>query len=255
MPIRMTRWGLSAPATGGRAVVAPPGASVIAFASLPAPAPLPLLARHEDVSSWLLHVPWAVSNDAFVYFGLAAHFAAVEARLPAIRGVTFPLAGLIGFIGLVNAWYLSVAGWQLNADIVSVGIQRLDDTLQIAGEQVSSMVTVVILVLSIAVAIPIALRYLLFRTKGPCKALEHGRERAHCALAAALLGGLMSLVLPTPLFFGAKSWAVTQRCTPTGLGQRKETRITSLATIHPTWSAKKSWAASAMKRTDPTSSS
>ncbi len=163
-----------------------------------------VLARHEDVSSWLLHVPWAVSNDAFVYFGLAAHFAAVEARLPAIRGVTFPLAGLIGFIGLVNAWYLSVAGWQLNADIVSVGIQRLDDTLQIAGEQVSSMVTVVILVLSIAVAIPIALRYLLFRTKGPCKTLEHGRERAHCALAAALLGGLMSLVLPTPLFFGAQ---------------------------------------------------
>lgn len=204
-PAAGNSWRLALPPNRGwlRLLASPSSYIFAAIFLLTAIAKMMVLARHDDVSSWLLYLPWAVSADLLVYFGLAACFAAVEAHRPALRSVTFSLAGMIGFLGLINAWYLSVAGWQLSADILSVGIERLDDTLQIAGEQVSNMVGTVGLVVLVAVAIPVALRHLLTR-QGEWKVLEHGRERAHCAFTAALLGGLMALVLPPPLFFGAE---------------------------------------------------
>jgi len=151
-----------------------------------------------ELDSPVATLAWAIAGDVVVYMGFAALFAVGEGRSPYVRLATYPLAGLIGTVAVINAWYLSITGEQLTWEAVSLGIDRFADLWNIAGEAVRANPGKLALAALVLVGFPALVRIGLHRVTGPRDRRARGLERGHAAGLVAAGGLLLAIVTPSP---------------------------------------------------------
>jgi arylsulfatase A-like enzyme len=188
------------PRSGWARLIASPSSYllVVAFA-LTVWAKASILSALDAAGTIPLLLAWIASADALVLFALAALFALGEASTRWISAVTTALSACVLALALINAGYLSVSGEQLTVSTLKVGLARWDDFWGIAAEHARRLGRIRLLGLGLlAVALPVAVRALLYRVAGPWQQLTHGRQRAHCAGVIALGGLLVWVLAPEP---------------------------------------------------------
>ncbi len=196
---RPVSWGRLAPRRGGwiRLLAAVSTYILVTATLLTAAGKTISVGELDAVDLPYLQIPSLSATDLVVYIGLAAIFAACEARWRFAGWVTIPLALLVGALGAMNAWYLVIAGEQATWPALRTLWVRTDDILDVVKEGLSeeSIIRYAIAVFLI-VGLPLAIRWTLSRRSGPWVSGAHGRDRALCAAWLTVVAGLIVLLTP-----------------------------------------------------------
>jgi arylsulfatase A-like enzyme len=143
---------------------------------------------------------WATLADLGVYFALAAALALLESWRPALRYLSWTIAGLVFALACANAGFLVIAGEQGNLDALVDLWERRRETWLILGESLQNGGTVARLAVTVLalVAPPLLLRQLLKRRAllGVAASGSHGRTRT--GLWIAVPAAVLALGLPHP---------------------------------------------------------
>jgi arylsulfatase A-like enzyme len=161
-----------------------------------------VLVGMETRGHWLAQLVRVVSLDIALQFGLAALFLTFEAKAARWRLVTVPVSALSLAFNSINAAYLLIAGSQLNAAVVLLGIHRLGEAWAILVEELLQYNPFWwVLLVACLVALPLLWRRLFFtplRQIGRGAAPGHFDDRTRLAFGVAAVGLAISLLWPAP---------------------------------------------------------
>ena len=148
-------------------------------------------------------LPWAAAPDVAVLLGLAALFSFGEARSPWLLWITVPLVLLVGALSAMNAFYLLVTGEQLGWQSVALGVDRIADVVDIAGQRLVSLGASGWVAMTAVLLLPFLARWAL-RGAGHRERVDDARGRGKCALLLAGLAAVLWVALPSPRALSAR---------------------------------------------------
>jgi len=153
----------------------------------------------EGVRHPILLLGYVISQDLFVYFGVASLLALLEMRLKRAWLLTFPLALGGAITATLNTGYLVMTGEQATWEAFTQLFARMSDVADITGEGLTTdVISRIVGGVLAGVALPVLIRFELRRRRWNFDRKVHGHARAVCAGWVAILALLTVVIAPRP---------------------------------------------------------